>query len=149
VKLDDSLTVSGCVTKEKFIAGRSLAEIERIIGFHAGRLAKGAIVVALTELPELSQFDLAAYSIVATHRLTPPVGLDIEKLKTEAKKTWSLAGPERLVKLLPTIRHSSDINPDIQYPPGLGAPQWLLKVPIHARVSGIVEEYPNGRYVAA
>jgi hypothetical protein len=40
------LPVSGCFTKEKFIAGRTLAEIEQILGFHAGRLSTGMAVVA-------------------------------------------------------------------------------------------------------
>jgi hypothetical protein len=47
MNLGDVTTISGCFTKEKFIAGRSLGEIERILGFHAGRLAHGIVVAAL------------------------------------------------------------------------------------------------------
>ena len=145
----DIIPVSGCVTQEKFIAGRTLSEIEKIIGFHPGRLSRGVTVAVLIELPQLDQFDLAAYSNVATHRLTPPVGLDIAKLKVNARATWSLLGPGRLVKVLPEIRHDASVDPDMQYPPGHGAPQWRIKTPLKARVSGILSDYPNARYVVA
>lgn len=80
MNVGDLVTVSGCVTKEKFIAGRTLAEIEKILGFH---------------------------------------------------------------------RHDPNMNPDIQYPPGYGAPQWIAKVPWRGRVVAVVTDYPNGRCVAA
>ena len=148
MKLGDVISVSGCVTKDKFIAGRSLAEIEKILGFKNGRFTQGIAIVALLQLPEMNEFELAAYSNVATHRHATPAGLNIEKLKAEAKSTWKLTGLERLAKVLPMIRHDSGVNPDIQYPPGQGAPQWLVRVQLRARVSGLVSDYPNGRYIA-
>jgi hypothetical protein len=48
MNVGDIVSVSGCITKEKFIAGRTLVEIEKILGFHAGRLSGGiAVVVSL------------------------------------------------------------------------------------------------------
>jgi hypothetical protein len=149
VNLGDIVTVSGCFTKEKFIAGRTLAEIERILGFRAGRLSLGMAVVALTELPGLSQFELAAYSNVATHRRQEPDGLNIEKLKADARATWTTIGFERIVKILPATRHDPAMNPDIQYPPGSGAPQWMATAPLRGKVVAVVNSYPNGRYLAA
>ena len=149
MKIGETVLVSGCITKEKFIAGRTLPEIEKILGYQAGRFSGGIAVVALLQLPELHQFELAAYSNVATHRLKVPPGLNIQKLKTEAKATWSTTGFERLVKVLPAQRHNPGMNPDIQYPPRQGAPQWISAVPLPGKVVGVVTEYPNGRYVAA
>lgn len=148
MKVGDSIPVSGCVTKEKFIAGRTLAEIEKILGFHSGRLSGGITVVALTQLPAVQNFELAAYSNVATHRYQTPAGLNLEKLKEEAKKTWAVTGSERLVKVLPAVRHDRNLDPDIQYPPGQGAPQWVVKTPLPGKVVGVVTVYPSGRYVA-
>ena len=51
MKIGDIVSVSGCITKEKFIAGRTLAEIEKMLGLHSGRLSGGIAVVAVTQLP--------------------------------------------------------------------------------------------------
>jgi hypothetical protein len=139
--------VSGCITKEKFIAGRTLAEIERILGFHAGRFSRGIIVVALTDLP--CNFDLAAYSNVAKHRHSAPTGLDIAKIKADVVKTWSTCGFERLVKVRPLIPHNQNMSPDLQYPPGYGAPQWNSRDLLRGKIVGVVADYPFGRYVVA
>jgi hypothetical protein len=149
MKVGDIVSVSGCITKEKFIAGRTLAEIEKILGFHRGRLASGIAVVVLSELPDLQSFDLAAYSNVATHRLQTPAGLDLQKVKANAKASWTLTGFERLVKVLSALRHAPDMHPDLQYPPGHGAPQWIAKVPLRGTVVAVVTDYPNGLYLAA
>jgi hypothetical protein len=67
MKVGDLISVSGFITKEKFIAGRTLAEVEKILGFHAGRLSQGMAMAVLTELPGMQQFELAAYSNIAAH----------------------------------------------------------------------------------
>ena len=95
MKVGDVVSISGCITKEKFIAGRTLAEIEKILGFQNGRLSGGIAIVALTELPSIQQFDVAAYSNVATHRHQVPVGLNIDKIKSEAMRTWATTTPMR------------------------------------------------------
>lgn len=142
-----SLQVSGCVTKEKFIRGRTLADIERSLGFSAGRLREGMAVAALRRLPEPDQFQLAGYSNVATHRHVTPTGLDIERLKATALASWSIVGPERLVKVLPAIRHNPSLEPDLQYPPGDGVPQWIVTPQIDAIVVAVVNGYPNSRFL--
>jgi hypothetical protein len=125
----------GVPTKEKFIAGRTLTEIEKILGFHSGRLSGGITVVVLNELPSIQQFDVASYSNIATHRHQVPVGLDIDKIKAEAMKTWATTGFERLVKVLPAVRHDPALKPDIQYPPGHGAPNGWLRLHFAAKLS--------------
>lgn len=149
MNLGDIVSVSGCITKEKFIAGRSLAEIEHILGFHAGRLSAGMAVIALLELPGIQQFELGAYSNVATHRHRPPEGLNLAKVKENARATWTTFGFERLVKVRPQAAHDPGLNPDIQYPPGRGAPQWIVTSPVRGRVVALVAGYPEARYFAA
>lgn len=140
------LNVSGCVTKEKFLRGRTLEQIEELIGFHKGRLLKGMTVVALNRQPQPDEFELASYTQIATHRFQQPTGLDIGKIKQMAHSSWSVTGMERLVKILPTIRHDSSMDPDLQYPPGKGVPQWVVKVPVPGTIVAEVTGYPSGRY---
>jgi hypothetical protein len=47
---------------------------------------------------------------------------------------WTLFGPDRLVKVLPGIAHSEEIDLDEQYPPGYGVPQWRLLVALPGAV---------------
>jgi hypothetical protein len=42
--------VYGFITQEKFLRGKSLAELEDLLGFQTGRLAQGAVVLALSNL---------------------------------------------------------------------------------------------------
>jgi hypothetical protein len=143
------ISVGGCVTKEKFLAGRTLAEIEKALGFHSGRLAAGMTVVALTQLPDMHEFELAAYSNVATHRFSMPSGLEIQKIKAQARATFQVTGPDRLVKVIAATSHDPNMDPDIQYPPGQGAPQWVMKAKLQGKVVAVVSGYPSARYLAA
>lgn len=124
--IGDLTQVRGYVTQDKFLVGRSLGVIETYLGFHAGRLARGATFVKLTRLPRDDEFELAAYSMTAAHRHAIPPGLDIGKLKTLALSRWTLTGPDRLVKVMPGIAHDPGMADDDQYPPGSGVPQWRL-----------------------
>lgn len=143
------IKVSGCFTKEKFITGRTLAEMEKILGFRAMRFASGITVAALLELPKIDEFEVSGYTNVASHKFKLSPGLDVNVLKKNAMSTWTATGFERLVKVRPVLRHQDDLHPDIQYPPGRGAPQWVAKVPLKAKIVAIVTGYPGGRYVAA
>ena len=68
--------VRGYVTQDKYLIGRDLAAIEKLLGFHTGRLALGATFVKLNSLPALSDFELAAYSMTASHRyVAPPISI--------------------------------------------------------------------------
>jgi hypothetical protein len=151
MKVGDQISVSGFITKEKFIAGRTLAEAEKILGFYAGRFSHGVAIAVLMELPDMQHFQLAGYSNVAAQNYQPPSGLDLDKLKATARATWATAGFERLVKVVPVLGHDRYMKPDIQYPPGQGAPQWVVdsKILLRARIGAVVSDYPNGRCLAA
>ena len=62
MNLHDYITLHGCITQEKYIKGRTLADIERTLGFHQGRLSKGMIVAALLQTPSKDQFKLLSYT---------------------------------------------------------------------------------------
>ena len=144
-----SLTSLAASPKRNTLRAEISKQIECILGFQSGRLARGVAVAAFLALPKIGEFELGAYSNVALHRHRQPAGLDPEKLKAEARASWMLAGFERLVKVLPVSRHDAALDPDAQYPPGSGAPQWIATAPIPAKVVAVVFGYPSERYIPA
>ena len=146
--INQSIQVSGCITQEKYIKGKTLLEIERILGFHNGRLNTGIIVAALLQIPSNDQFDLLGYTQVAEHRFNSNSlkALDVIKLKDLVRKdVFTLNGINRLVKVIPQTGHQMSMSDDDQYPPGQGVPQWKLKDKIPARVIAIV--LPGHKYL--
>ena len=143
MKVGDVAVVSGYVTQLKFIAGRTLSQIEQLLGFQRLRLAAGATAIGLSHAP--LDFDLAGYSTVAEHRMQPASGVDIEKIKAIARRGWTVSGSNRLVKIRAIVPHDPDMDPDIQYPPGQGVPQWKLTAPQMGTVLAVVGGYPDGR----
>ena len=146
MKVGDILSLHGCITQDKYIKGRSLSEIEKIIGYNSGRLTKGMYVLEIMQLPRTSEFDLQGYSNVASHRFKSPGDLDLNKLKDIVRSKWTLIGNNRLVKVLPVVRHDDNMMPDLQYPPGLGTPQWVLNRFLPFRVTHLITNYPAGKY---
>ena len=47
MQLNQINQIKGCITQERYIKGRSLTELERILGFEKGRLDKGIVVAGL------------------------------------------------------------------------------------------------------
>jgi hypothetical protein len=135
----DIVDVRGYVTQDKYLIGRDLAEIERLLGFHVGRLALGASFVKPNTLPGREDFELAAYSMTASHRFAMPPNLDLDKLKAIASSRWSLSGGDRLVKVYPAVGHNPTMAADDQYPPGAGVPQWRLIRPCAGTVVAEVQ----------
>ncbi len=139
--LHEIIPVSGCITQEYFIKGKTLTELERLLGFQKGRLANGAVVAALIQMPTAHQFNLLGYSQVAEHKFgsAATAGLDTDKLKElVVKEVFTLAGIKRLVKIMANTPHNNTLDNNIQYPPGSGVPQWKLTSRVSARVVGIV-----------
>ncbi|WEX10867.1 hypothetical protein [Chelativorans sp. AA-79] len=146
MRVNDPITISGYVTKEKYVCGRTLAELERLLGFAAGRFSKGVTVAKPRMLPGVNDFETAGYSQVAEHRHRPPSGLDYGVLRRLARESWALSGPESLIKFLPNIPHA-DLDPDVQYPPGKGVPQWRIAKPgVPGFVVAEITGYPQSRY---
>ena len=142
------IAVKGCITQEKYIKGKSLPELEHILGFHSGRLKAGAVITALLHIPSNSQFELLGYTQVAGHKINGDTykGLDVDKLKeTVRHDAFTTVGVNRLVKVLPITPHSDFLDNDLQYPPGWGIPQWKLTSKLNAKVVAIVKE--DERYI--
>lgn len=59
---DPMFWVEGYITCHKFVAGRSLAEAERVLGLPQGELQGGAYVYEFQRLPEAHEFDLRGYT---------------------------------------------------------------------------------------
>ena len=161
--IGQSTDVYGFITQEKFLRNKSLAELERLLGFQTGRLAQGAIISYLKQLPSAEQFDFAGYTQVADQHFKEQFGnhsaiqkpdkgesekdfnARILRIKNNIiQKIWAETGPERLVKVKAVTPHSNNITLDEQYPPGDGVPQWKLKVGIPARVVAEIYDYPSG-----
>jgi hypothetical protein len=135
------IQVSGCITQEKYIKGKSLSEIERILGFHYGRLNSGIVVAALLKIPGNDQFNLLGYTQVSEHRFNNNAlsGLDVTKIKNFIRaNVFTLTGIDRLIKVIPNTGHQSGVSDDEQYPPGHGVPQWKLTDKLPARVIAVV-----------
>ncbi len=145
---------AGFVTRQINIQGQSLAEIETRLGFHKGRLSKGAYFLVAEELPKNEGFLFAGYTQVADHRTANVYGNInndsdpyYDGRKSRIAQSWSLSGTDRLVKVIPVTEHDENMSPDQQYVPGSGIPQWKLTRAIQFRVEAFVNDYPSGRFI--
>lgn len=146
---------AGYVTRQINIQGQPLIEIENRLGFHKGRLSRGAYFLVAMELPNVDKgFSFAGYSQVADHRTTEVYGdinnpndPNLEGKKKLASDQWSLQGSNRLVKVIAVIDHDNDMNPDQQYCPGSGIQQWKLTKTVKFFIESFVSNYPNGRFI--
>ena len=132
--------VTGFVTRERWIIGKTPREMESLLGFRPGRMAQGAGVYALDRLPQASEFDFAGYTHLPSGMSISEAAaarsagttrspqqqklralIDIDKTKKTMLNSWTLVGRERLVKVVPVLR----LEPE-SYPPGDGVEQWKL-----------------------
>lgn len=145
----ETIHPKGCFTQLKYIAGQSLSEIERRLGYRTGRLAQGAYVVQACELPGLNEFNLLAYSHIPGNRFKTNSNYDPQKakamfgdlehkkLRQQVRANWQISGPDSLVKIIPVTPHSDRET----YPSGSGVPQWEMTAPLRCRVAAFVEPY--------
>ena len=160
----ETQNLQGDFSKALYYRMQPAAEVERRIGYRAGRLRDGWWLMFLTVMPSVNQFEFRGYSqlsggIVQGHlqqnrhgptsedRLRAD-GYDLPRLKNATiRDVFRLAGPERLAKVRPVARAHGD--PDVpDYPPGSGIPQWTLTVPlawVAAAFVGPGEQY-SGNY---
>lgn len=59
---DPMFWTEGFITCYKFVAGRTLAEAEKILGLPSGELAAGAYFYEFMRLPTAAEFELKGYS---------------------------------------------------------------------------------------
>jgi hypothetical protein len=133
------ITLRGFFTSQKWLRGRSLSEIELLVGYRAGRLSTlGASVYGFTRVPDYWEFELAGYTNVsgglemdpawvaqeqlaaAYHANTGMAGA-ATRLKNNARSSMTVLGPDRLIKVKPLLEDPFD-----SYPAGHGIPQWRV-----------------------
>jgi hypothetical protein len=59
--------VGGCVVSAKFVLGKPLETVEKILGLIPGELRAGGALLRLTRFPAASEFDLAGYTNVPAY----------------------------------------------------------------------------------
>ncbi|MGB6746184.1 MAG: hypothetical protein WBE38_21215 [Terracidiphilus sp.] len=68
----DAVEVDGYITTEQSVAGASLREVERRMGFKPGYLGDAAAIVRLDRLPMSPEFDLRFYNNIHGGGVKPP-----------------------------------------------------------------------------
>lgn len=141
----------GYFTEAWYLRSQPSGEVERRVGYGAGRLAKGWWLLFLTRKPTLSEFECRGYSQMSDgipygHLPAPPDprnaeqrmrddGIDLPRVKSNlVNQVFQISGHRRLAKIYP-CQNTLGGN---EYPPGSGIPQWELVQPVPFRVAAFV-----------
>lgn len=155
MEVGDSLSIKGYITQLHFVAKKTGAQLESLLGFKAGRMGLGWAMLHLAKMPKPSDVQFRGYSRmsggIAKGHLKNPLDkrtaeqkleddeYDVVKLKEAIIKTvFTISGTKRLVKIIPNRKPSG--NKD--YPPGAGIPQWELVKPLKFKVAAVI--LPDG-----
>lgn len=153
-KVGQAIKAAGYITQYHFVARKTGAQLERLIGYKAGRLGEGWMMLYLTQMPGPMDFKFRGYSqmsggvskghlktkedLFAAQRdkeLKFAQEYDVQKLKQAIiKNVFRLSGSKRLVKVIPNKRASGSKD----YPPGAGIPQWELVKKLSFKVGEII-----------
>ena len=144
------IQASGCVTRLMDLIGREPDELERIIGYHRGRLAQGYFIAVLKDRVQPGEFVYAGYTHLSGGKIGAPdpkkrpdtratvhqtlvnqVGAGgVDRLQQKTLLDIPYVGLERLAKVMPKILHSDAMEKDpalpLQYPVGAGIKQYIL-----------------------
>lgn len=156
MELGETVQKKGYVTQLHYLKGRSATQLERLLGYKAGRLAGGWALLELLKMPKPEDFEFRGYSyfsggIEEGHLDSKKSGntaevklrdgsFDLNALKLALiKNSFAITGPRRLVKVCPKDPPSGIKD----YPPGSGVPQWELVNKLSFRVTAVM--LPEGR----
>ena len=132
-------TSAGYITQAKFVRMQSASELERRLGFRAGRLKDGFKLMFLIDVLVPDDFEFRGYTQMsggierghkaafakgpnAEQRLASD-GVDLRRLKEKiCRETFAYQGADRLCKVVP---HAAPFG-DADYPAGTGIPQWEI-----------------------
>lgn len=151
----------GFFTKALYVRNQPSREIEKRLGYRAGRLDEGWWLCFLLQMPKGDDFEVRGYSqmsggVAQGHLASPPDprnaeqklaadGVDMVKVKGNLlRDVFRLSGPERLAKVIPARGEFGEND----YPPGSGIPQWTLTKPLQFKVAAFMgprEDY-QGNY---
>ena len=152
----DTLKRKGYITQFHYLAKKTAPQLERLLGFKAGRLGLGWAMLYLTKMPTPADFQFRGYSQMSggieMGHLQNPVDrrtaeqkledddLDVVKLKEMIIKTvFATSGSKRLVKVVPNRPPTGSKD----YPPGAGIPQWELIKSLPFKVGMVI--LPEGQ----
>jgi hypothetical protein len=156
--------MTGYCTHAFLLRGKTLEQLEDLLGYRRGRLVTGATILFLKQLPGPDDFQFAGYSYfsdgaVTGHKLNPADrdpyrmesllksehGWSETQIRTHKQKMIGtkivVSGPERLAKLIPVTAHS----PGEEYPPGQGVFQVKITRALPFEVKSIVP--PNQKWL--
>ncbi|WP_198376215.1 hypothetical protein [Neoroseomonas rubea] len=144
------VTRRGDITKNRFVGARCARDVERSLGFGAGRLAQGWAVLVLKDRLTPADFKFSGTTLRSGGRLGLPAdtaaddaarphvadvmraeygATHVERMQQLALASVTEKGPDRIVKVVPVQDHDSDAAPSAQYPMGGGGLQWTLTTP--------------------
>ncbi|RHW17007.1 hypothetical protein D1610_12835 [Sphingomonas gilva] len=124
---------------------RPPANVEKSLGFHAGRLSQGYFILLLKEQLKPGDIQMDGTTLRSGGKFGLPTGdkasdatrprvhdsIDPAMLAHHQKgmsgDATVLRGINRLSKILPVMPHSDNMAPRDQYPMGGGGGQWTLK----------------------
>jgi hypothetical protein len=139
--------MKGDVTTNQWVLARSASELEKSLGFSAGRLGNGWTVLVLKQKLQPADFELSGLTLRSGGRLGLPASnpavdktrtrvsdeimferssQGYERLQKQVLQSIPEKGDGRIVKVVPAIRHSNTLAPSEQYPMGGGGLQWTL-----------------------
>lgn len=157
--LGKTLNLKGYVTKKSFVWRKSSAQLEKILGYKAGRLCGGWALLYLSKKPKNSSWlelrgttdlpnggkdfwaelgRIPTREEKARREFGKSLGVDI--IKAMEISNLSVSGTDRLCKVIPMDPPSG--NKD--YPPGSGAPQWELKKHCKFKVVALIRPDDTG-----
>ena len=160
------LDAKGFCTHAFLLRGKSLGDLEGLLGYRRGRLASGATILFLEALPTPGDIQLAGYTYFSDgaaggHKLAP-ADRDPYRMESLLKSElgWSdtqlrdykqkmigskivVKGHERLAKLVPATGHT----PGEEYPPGTGVFQVKIVHPLRFRVKASIA--PGQKWLGA
>ena len=146
----DRKTLTGDVTKLGAINAKAPPLVEEMLGYGAGRLARGYWICLLSGRLTPGDFELGGNTLRSGGKLGLPQQsreaddrrVRVHKqileeygaagyvaLQNSALRDITATGPHRIAKVVPVQRHSDDSTPADQYPMGGGALQWTLLAP--------------------
>ena len=149
-------TFKGNFTKALYLRGQNAAELERRLGYGAGRLSQGWWLIFALEKPPSSGFEFGGYTHFSGSRIgAPALGAARPHVQDELAKhlggpagvanakaghvaNLEISGPNRLAKVIP-VASGND------YPVGSGIYQCNVSMPIRCKVAAFVP--PGGSYM--
>ena len=155
MEVGETIRAKGFITRLHFLRKKKGSQLERLLGYKAGRLGFGWAMLYLNKLPKVSDFEFRGYSQmsggISMGHLENPLdkrtaetkpkdcGYDVLALKRAIiKNTFAVSGVKRLVKVIPNKPPSGSKDD----PPGSGIPQWELTKTMDFTFAAVIP--PNG-----